>query len=408
MAIDTSMYGQNPVNQGMDAFSNVMSNAANMMKLSQLARTNQEQQAVKDAFKNNVVQGQDGTPQVNQSGLMSDLAKASPEAFMQYQSQLANQAKARQEMQLSQLNLHKQQLEMMGQVAGSINDQPSYERGLQLLKQNGVDVSDAPPQYDKNWVDFHTGLAMTLKDKLANKISQQEANAKTLEAKAAAANAGIPTGGSGGSAAGPTLAKSGKASPNLVAQNGPGGASGPQQAELSDIDPATLLSRVPMKDREKVATQIDTAKNAVQNGPKILSSFDQAYKSHPGIIDYIPGTLNADQKAFHALMGPTFKDVEGTVRQAAMDNMFSSTTPQFGDRADSRTTKRNAVKNYLQDKTSASLAKSYGIDLSKFKSTNVQAALDATNEGTSNAPQGATKTWNGKTYKIVGDHWVAQ
>ncbi len=100
-----------------------------------------------------------------------------------------------------------------------------------------------------------------------------------------------------------------------------------------------------------------------------MTAFDNAAnKIHT--TDFVPGMNNADQKALHALMGPTFKDVEGTVRQAAMDNMFANVTPQFGDNKNTLATKRNALMGYLGSKISAPTAKGYGLDLTKFRSTN--------------------------------------
>jgi len=68
-------------------------------------------------------------------------------------------------------------------------------------------------------------------------------------------------------------------------------------------------------------------------------------------------------------MQPTFKDLEGTVRQAAMDNTFKNITPQPGDKDYTVETKRQALLDYLQSKASASTAKGYGIDLHRFEST---------------------------------------
>ncbi len=68
-------------------------------------------------------------------------------------------------------------------------------------------------------------------------------------------------------------------------------------------------------------------------------------------------------------MGPTFQDIEGTVRQAAMDNMNQNTTPQFGDNEATIAKKRDALVGYITSKSSAPTAKGFGIDLSKFPTT---------------------------------------
>jgi hypothetical protein len=136
------------------------------------------------------------------------------------------------------------------------------------------------------------------------------------------------------------------------------------------MDPASLVPfLVPKEHQQKVFDEIDTAQNTARSAKAIMSAWDKAANNLHG-MDFVPGTLNADQKAFHAMMGPTFKDVEGTVRQAAMDNMFSNVTPQFGDSDNTKKTKRAALEEYLTSKIAAPTAKGYGLDLTRFKSTN--------------------------------------
>ncbi len=139
-------------------------------------------------------------------------------------------------------------------------------------------------------------------------------------------------------------------------------------------DPASRVQfLVPPERQQKVFDEIDAAQNTAANAPKILQAFDNAaIKIHA--VDFIPGMENADQKAMHALMGPTFKDVEGTVRQAAMDNMNHNTTPQFGDDKNTIQTKRNALIGYLKSKSAAPTAKGFGIDLQQYPSTHFNGA----------------------------------
>lgn len=138
-------------------------------------------------------------------------------------------------------------------------------------------------------------------------------------------------------------------------------------------DPSSLVRYlVPAEHQKKAFEEIEVAQNTAKNAPKILQAFDNAAKKLHA-VDFVPGMNNVDQKTFHALLGPTFQDVEGTVRQAAMDNMFGNVTPQFGDSAATLAKKRAAVGNYLDYKSSAPTAKGFGIDLQKFKSTKVNA-----------------------------------
>lgn len=125
---------------------------------------------------------------------------------------------------------------------------------------------------------------------------------------------------------------------------------------------------VPKELQPKVYDEIAAAQNTTNNSPAIIKAFDNAAKNIH-VADFIPGIPNADQKSLHALLGPTFKDVEGTVRQAAMDNMNENVTPQFGDSSQTLKTKRDTLLHYLHSKSSAPIAKGNGIDLKRFAST---------------------------------------
>lgn len=163
-----------------------------------------------------------------------------------------------------------------------------------------------------------------------------------------------------------------------------------QPESLKGVDPSVFVPRVVPEPRQKeVFTEIERAQDTKKLAGDIMKAFDNAaHNVH--VADFVPGAANADQKALHALMGPTFKDVEGTVRQAAMDNMNKNTTPQFGDNKNTIKTKRNALMGYLQSKSSAPTAKGFGIDLDKFNST---------------TPIADIKTYNGHTYQKVQGGW---
>ncbi len=168
----------------------------------------------------------------------------------------------------------------------------------------------------------------------------------------------------------------------------------PEKTGMNNIDPAQLVPHIVPADRQqKVFDEIDAAQNTARNSKGILDEFNNAAHT-VNAVDFVPGMENRHQKALHAMMGPTFKDVEGTVRQAAMDNMFHNITPQFGDNAKTIATKRNALESYLQSKSSAPVAKGYGLDLSRFNSTHIQKEI---------AP--VQKTMNGVNYQQVPGGW---
>jgi hypothetical protein len=163
-----------------------------------------------------------------------------------------------------------------------------------------------------------------------------------------------------------------------------------------DIDPAALVPRiVPEHHQKQVFDEIQRAQDTRRMGDSILKSFDQAAKENTilrtggyGSLQFrTPGSV----LALHQSMQPTFKDLEGTVRQAAMDNTFKNITPEPGDTQHKIEQKRKALEEYLQSKASAPTAKGFGIDLDKFGSTTTH--------------RDEIKTMGGSQYKKVNGGW---
>lgn len=148
-------------------------------------------------------------------------------------------------------------------------------------------------------------------------------------------------------------------------------------------DPAKLVPHLVPKEHQKQAfSEIQSAQNTKHMSKNILESFEQAVdentvmKTGAGFLR-TPGSV----KALHQHMQPTFQDLEGTVRQAAMDNTFKNVTPMPGDSEHTISQKRKALQQYLQSKLSAPTAKAYGIDLSQFPSTAPDAGGDVQKKG---------------------------
>lgn len=166
------------------------------------------------------------------------------------------------------------------------------------------------------------------------------------------------------------------------------------QAGGTNADPATLVPyMVPEHHQKAVFDEIERAQDTRRMGDTIMKSFDQAAKDNT-VLRTGAGMLRtpASVLALHQSMQPTFKDLEGTVRQAAMDNTFKNITPQPGDAPGTTATKRAALEDYLKSKASAPTAKGFGIDLNKFPSTTTQSAP-------------AIATMNGQRYQKVEGGW---
>lgn len=142
-------------------------------------------------------------------------------------------------------------------------------------------------------------------------------------------------------------------------------------SQFSQIDPAVLVPRlVPPEHQAKAFGEIAAAENTRRMAAQINTSFEEAVKENTALktgagLLRTPGSVYA----LHQAMQPTFADLEGTVRQAAMDNTFKNITPAPGDSEYTISQKRASKDEYLKSKMSAPISKAYGIDLQKFQSS---------------------------------------
>lgn len=136
-------------------------------------------------------------------------------------------------------------------------------------------------------------------------------------------------------------------------------------------DPSAMVQiLVPPAHQKEAFTEIKRAQDTRRMGESILKDFEDAAKENT-ILKTGFGKLRtpASVYALHQSMQPTFADLEGTVRQAAMDNTFTNITPMPGDSEHTIQQKRKALQEYLSSKKSAPTAKGFGIDLDKFETT---------------------------------------
>lgn len=78
----------------------------------------------------------------------------------------------------SSLDMQLKRLDAAANIAGSVNDQASYDRGLQLMRQIGFDTSKFNPAYDAAGVQQFAQATLAAKDRLAAQ-NQQATRAET-------------------------------------------------------------------------------------------------------------------------------------------------------------------------------------------------------------------------------------
>jgi len=155
------------------------------------------------------------------------------------------------------------------------------------------------------------------------------------------------------------------------------------------MDPAPFVKfLVPPEHQKKVFDEIETAKNATRNRGAILEAFDNASKEErlmsaeslqqkgQALKNLLPGQSSPSVGALRQGILPLFADIEGTVREAAIENTFHNIAPRPGDDDKTIEIKRNALIRWLNSKEEGETAKGFGLDLKKFNSTSRLPQLD--------------------------------
>ena len=139
---------------------------------------------------------------------------------------------------------------------------------------------------------------------------------------------------------------------------------------LEGMDPAQLVpSIVPEAHQKDVLHEISQAQNAAHNGDIMMQNFDKATQENTiagriGRAGFAPPSI----LTMRALALPMIHDAEGRVNEFEQKTL-NDLEPKPGDKESTIAAKKQALRAFLDQKASAPTAKSYGIDLNKFKST---------------------------------------
>jgi hypothetical protein len=160
-----------------------------------------------------------------------------------------------------------------------------------------------------------------------------------------------------------------------------------------NFDPSVLVPRlVPEHKQAEVFKEIKDAMNIRSGGNEALDAFDKADKEQSLFSkNVIPGVNSPYIGKIKAAVLPQFQNIDGTVRQAAMDAFLPTITPQVGDSAHTIAVKRETLKAWLIAHSAAPTAKGFDIDLDKFGSTTTQ--------------QPEIQTMKGVQYQKVNGGW---
>lgn len=187
MAIDASIY-QNAQAPQMPSVADSMQKA---LTLSNLGMQNQQQQyqmqtqqAMRLAYQNNV--GPDG--QINRQGLIADVSRVNPQAGLQLGQQFNSMDKSQADRQTAQMAAVHSQATVASANYGyllSLHDDQAakaYPQMVHQLSQQGVDISNLPPTWDRNAVQQALGVANQYKEHLDNALTAANTNKANQEA----------------------------------------------------------------------------------------------------------------------------------------------------------------------------------------------------------------------------------
>jgi hypothetical protein len=135
------------------------------MQNDEAERELKEQQAIRDAYKNNTVIGPDGKPTVNQAGLMSEIGRVNGQKAYEH-----NQALSKDK--LDQMVKHSQ---VGAQLLGQAVDQNSYSQVRAQLIQSGLmDEKNLPEQFDQKLVRGLEMRSLTALERLQMQMKKDE------------------------------------------------------------------------------------------------------------------------------------------------------------------------------------------------------------------------------------------
>lgn len=140
-------------------------NQMNQLKLDEAAYTGQRRNKLAS-----LLQGQYDTDEARESALTSG-------GFLDEAQQMRkgrlDAAKAGADLEKQKLQTAMEKVGFVGQLLGGVKDQASYDQARALGQQNGLDVSQMPPQYDPALVEQKRAQALTMEQQLAQVWKQK-------------------------------------------------------------------------------------------------------------------------------------------------------------------------------------------------------------------------------------------
>lgn len=150
---------------------NALQNRLLQTKLAGFEREQEQTNALNDLYRAAVKP--DGT--IDRSALISGAASRGLGAQIpDIQTSFAKQDTAQAQLRKAQIENAAKELEALGNLAGTVTDQASYDRALQIARGRGLDVSQFDPVYNPQYVAQFANAALSRKDQLTQELDRMK------------------------------------------------------------------------------------------------------------------------------------------------------------------------------------------------------------------------------------------
>jgi len=352
--------GVTPLNNPVDVMSKGLQFQNLAMANTQQKQEFQDNQAMRNAMNNHTSIDENGNPSIDRAGIMKELGQTSPSTVMKAAQGFAQMDLA---MQKQRMESASEKLDFAGKILGGVSDQKSYENAMKQAQSVGADTSQWPEQYDPKFVQYSQQKALNTKDQIDLQIKQQDVQNKKrdldIQTFKTFGAGGMPGGSSGGT----------PNPPGYIPPQKPG-----QNAQLSPVDPATLINRAPQDQKAALTKEISHASNVAAVAKPLIETHDamvQAAKDNK-IGEYM-GLKNH----YTQLVRTANQDItDNNSREATIEGIVKSTAPGLeaklsGDYSNSQ----KAVRDWVGLEKASPTATNAGIDLNKFSKTHIDPSL---------------------------------
>lgn len=149
-------------------------------------RNNEKEKQNKDklrdkAYQAGIVTNPDGSQSVDRKRTLSELAKVGGQEYFDAKSKFEQMD---QQEAVAQHTKNLQDFDLVSRSVYGANDQTTWEKSLDSLKAQGIDVSKIDRNFSPQTRNQVVGMALTAKEKIDNELKRYEIGSKYAEAQA--------------------------------------------------------------------------------------------------------------------------------------------------------------------------------------------------------------------------------